>query len=122
MKWTRQVAWTLPVAALAVLALAAGGCQRADDKSAQANDKADDGWWCVEHGMPEAECAQCNPKLAAKLKKEGDWCKEHNRPESQCFICHPELKEKFAAEYRAKYGKEAPPMKEDSDDPNKGTK
>jgi hypothetical protein len=114
MRWTWRIAWAFPVAALAVLALAAGGCNRADDKSAQAkDDKADDGWWCAEHGMPEAECAQCNPKLAAKLKKEGDWCKEHNRPESQCFICHPELKEKFAAEYRAKYGKEPPPMIEE---------
>jgi hypothetical protein len=41
------------------------------------------------------------------------WCKEHNRPDSQCFICHPELKEKFAAQYRAKYGKEPPLMEEE---------
>ena len=60
--------------------------------------------------MPEAECAQCNPKLAAKLKKEGDWCKEHNRPESQCILCHPELKEKFAAKYpEPSNGKKTPP-------------
>jgi hypothetical protein len=101
---------------IAVVAVTAVGCHKAEDKTAQANDKGAEteahGWWCVEHGMPEADCAQCNPKLAAKLKKEGDWCKEHNRPESQCILCHPELKEKFAEDYRAKYGKEPPPMKE----------
>ena len=115
MRWTHRIAWTLPLA-LAALATAAGGCNRPEDKTAQTADKADDashGWWCAEHGMPEAECAQCNPKLAAKLKKEGDWCKEHNRPESQCILCHPELKEKFAAEYRRRYGKEPPPIEEE---------
>ena len=123
MMWNRRFACVLP-ALLAAVALTGVGCNKGDDKTAQtsdkqAADKVDDvshGWWCAEHGMPEAECAQCNPKLAAKLKKEGDWCKEHNRPESQCVICHPELKEKFAAEYRAKYGKEPPPMKEESAD------
>ena len=58
-------------------------------------------------------CAQCNAKLAAEFKKKGDWCREHDRPESQCFLCHPELKEKFAAQYGAKFGKEAPPIEEE---------
>ncbi len=71
------------------------------------------GWWCDEHGIPEEICGQCNVKLAAELKKKGDWCKEHDRPDSQCFICHPDLKEKFAAQYRAKYGKEPPPIEEE---------
>jgi hypothetical protein len=130
MMWNRWIASVLP-ALLAAFVLAGVGCDKREDKTAQATDKpaADKaeaeghGWWCAEHGMPEAECAQCNPKLAAKLKKEGDWCKEHNRPESQCIPCHPELKEKFAAEYRAKYGKEPPPMTEEStDDSGKGKK
>ena len=64
--------------------------------------------WCVEHGVPEDICAQCNAKVAANFKQQGDWCKEHNRPESQCFLCNPKLADKFAAEYEAKYGKKPP--------------
>ncbi|HJT78259.1 MAG TPA: hypothetical protein VJ739_13730 [Gemmataceae bacterium] len=112
-----------------VLALVAGGlligCGPTDNKGdakgkgdrppEQVAEKGHDhgGWWCDEHGVPEAVCAQCNTKLAAEFKKKGDWCKEHDRPESQCFLCHPELKEKFAAQYRAKYGKEPPPTEDD---------
>jgi hypothetical protein len=66
------------------------------------------GWWCVEHGIPEEDCAMCNTKLASALRKQGDWCEEHNRPDSQCFICHPEKAEKYAALYAAKYGKQPP--------------
>jgi hypothetical protein len=85
--------------------------------------KADDSetWWCKEHGMPEEICAQCNAKLAGEFKNKGDWCKKHDRPESQCFICRPELKEKFAAQYRARYGKEPPPMDEEKQAPEKET-
>ncbi|MBA4189378.1 MAG: RND transporter [Planctomycetaceae bacterium] len=72
--------------------------------------EADDGWWCKEHGVPEHDCAQCDAKVAAEYKKKGDWCKEHDRPESQCFICNPKRAEKFAAAYKAKYGKEPPPL------------
>ena len=64
--------------------------------------------WCVEHGVPEDICAQCNAKVAADFKKKGDWCKEHNRPESQCFLCNPKLEAKFAAEYETKHGKKPP--------------
>lgn len=64
--------------------------------------------WCKEHGVPESACTRCNEALVAKFKEKGDWCKEHNVPESQCFECHPELKEKFAAAFKAKYGKEPP--------------
>lgn len=71
---------------------------------------ADDGWWCKEHGVPEHDCAQCDAKVAAELKKKGDWCKEHGVPESQCFVCNPKRAEKFAALYRAKYGKEPPAL------------
>ncbi|HLQ43370.1 MAG TPA: hypothetical protein VK137_01465 [Planctomycetaceae bacterium] len=67
-----------------------------------------DGWWCDEHGVPEAECAQCDAKVAAAFQKKGDWCKEHDRPDSQCFICHPEKLAEYAAKYEAKYGKKPP--------------
>lgn len=66
------------------------------------------GWWCGEHGIPEAECSMCSAKVAAEFQRQGDWCQEHDRAESQCFVCHPENKEKYAAKYRAKYGKEPP--------------
>jgi len=67
---------------------------------------ADDhsGWWCAEHGVPEAECAQCDSSLIARFKQEGDWCEEHERPESQCFLCDASRFEKFAARYEAKFG------------------
>ena len=127
-KWAGAVVLPLAVAALAVV-----GCNqadtagRADRKQAVAQKAASDDsatWWCKEHGVPEEICAQCNPKVAAEYKKKGDWCKEHDRPDSQCFICHPELKEKFAAQYRAKYGKEPPPTEDDEtkDGTKKGVK
>ncbi len=70
-----------------------------------ANDHS--GWWCVEHGVPEEECALCDTSLVAVYKTRGDWCEAHQRPESQCFVCSPERFEKFAAQYKAKFG-EAP--------------
>jgi hypothetical protein len=110
---------SLLAASLVVL----GGCSNDDPKAGQskgtstpvAAKKVDDhsGWWCDEHGVPEEICGQCNAKYAAECKKKGDWCEKHDRPDSQCFICHPELKEKFAALYRAKYGKEPPPIEDD---------
>ena len=66
--------------------------------------------------MPEEICSQCSAKAATAFKKKGDWCKEHDRPESECFVCHPEVKEKFAAQYRAKYGKEPPPIEDEDKD------
>lgn len=66
------------------------------------------GWWCVEHGVPEGECALCDKSLVAKFKADGDWCEEHNRPESQCFICSPKRFDKFAATYEAKTGHKPP--------------
>lgn len=80
------------------------------EKAAEKGDGKDHGWWCAEHGIPEDDCALCNSKVAAEYKKKGDWCKEHDRPESQCFLCDPKRAEKFAAQYRAKYGKEPPPI------------
>ena len=77
---------------------------------AQAND------WCPEHGVPESVCTRCNESLTAGFKEKGDWCEEHKLPDSQCFVHHPELKEKFASAYKAKYGKDAPPMAEEKDE------
>jgi hypothetical protein len=94
-----------------------GGHAEADSdaRGAEKNKGHDhSGWWCDEHGVPEEVCAQCNARLAAEYQKKGDWCKEHDRPDSQCFLCHPELKERFAAQYRAKYGKEPPPTEDDA--------
>jgi hypothetical protein len=118
MLWRGALLYSLMLAVLVAL----GGCSQ-DTPKEQAKGKAttpeakkadDSGaWWCAEHGMPEDICAQCSAKLAGEFKKKGDWCKEHDRPESQCFLCHPELKEKFAAQYRAKYGREPPPMEEE---------
>lgn len=81
-----------------------------------------DGWWCGEHGIPEEECSMCSAKVAAEAKKKGDWCDKHDRAKSQCFICDPKLKETYAAKYRAKYGKEPPPIEEEKKDEGKETK
>ena len=74
--------------------------------------KVDDSetWWCREHGIPEHDCALCKKELVDGFKKKGDWCEEHARPESQCFLCNAKRAERFAAEYRARYGKEPPPI------------
>jgi cobalt-zinc-cadmium efflux system membrane fusion protein len=45
---------------------------------------------CKEHGVLEALCTRCNPKLAAVFQAKGDWCSEHGFPESVCPKCHPE--------------------------------
>jgi hypothetical protein len=109
--------WQGGVSLLPVVLVTLIGCSKDASKdqlkekvTTPASAKADDsqGWWCAEHGVPEENCGQCNAAYAAECKRKGDWCKEHDRPESQCFICQPKLKEKFAAMYRAKYGKEPP--------------
>jgi cobalt-zinc-cadmium efflux system membrane fusion protein len=45
---------------------------------------------CAEHGVLEAICTKCNPKLIPVFQAKGDWCGEHGFPESVCPICHPE--------------------------------
>ncbi len=45
---------------------------------------------CKEHGVLEALCTKCNPKLVPIFQAKGDWCAEHGFPESICPICHPE--------------------------------
>ena len=46
---------------------------------------------CLEHGVLEAVCTKCNPKLIPIFKAKGDWCAEHEFPESFCPLCHPDL-------------------------------
>ncbi len=84
---------------------------KADEKKESASNHS--GWWCNEHGVPEGECSMCNSKVAADFKKKGDWCDKHDRAKSQCFLCDPKLKEKYAAQYRAKYGKEPPAVEDE---------
>jgi hypothetical protein len=113
------VTLTIPIA---LISRATAGSGRQSDEPVQIATTQEDkeghdhsGWWCAEHGVPEEICSQCNPKVASECKKKGDWCKEHDRAKSQCFKCNPKLKEKFAAQYRAKYGKEPPPTEDDKE-------
>ncbi|HKB01292.1 MAG TPA: hypothetical protein VKD90_03690 [Gemmataceae bacterium] len=76
-----------------------------------------DNWWCREHGIPEEECLMCKPNAEAELKKKGDWCEKHEYAKSQCFACNPALRERYAAQYRAKYGKEPPEADENPGKP-----
>ena len=124
---------------LAVSVIVVGGCSNNAPKAEQtkktaARDqekptqvegkKVDDhsGWWCEEHGIPEAECSMCSAKVAKECKARGDWCEKHDRAKSQCFICDPSLKEKYAAKYRAKYGKEPPPIQDEVGEEKKAEK
>ncbi len=45
---------------------------------------------CAEHGVLEALCTKCHPKLIPIFKAKADWCAEHGFPESICPIHHPE--------------------------------
>lgn len=118
----QQKAWRMGgLLLLAAALIGFGGCTNEAPKVGQsdppkkvAEKKVHDhsGWWCDEHGIPEAECSMCSGKVAAQFKKKGDWCEKHDRAKSQCFLCDPSLKEKYAAVYRAKYGKEPPEPKE----------
>ncbi len=109
----------LSVGLLAVGAIALGGCGNSGstapagaatdgDVAATEVDQSHDGWWCVEHGVPEEECALCDTSLVVKFKEDGDWCDEHERPESHCFICSASRFDKFAARYEAKTGRQPP--------------
>jgi hypothetical protein len=48
--------------------------------------------WCGEHQVPESQCTQCDPSLAAAFKATGDWCEEHGLPKSHDRKHNPELK------------------------------
>jgi hypothetical protein len=107
-----------------IFALAASGvigCGSAGSKISQTQSQGKEkasasdhsSWWCDEHGVPEAECSACNAKVAAEFKKKGDWCDKHDRALSQCFICTPKARDRYAAVYRAKEGKEPPPVEDE---------
>jgi cobalt-zinc-cadmium efflux system membrane fusion protein len=109
----RVRAASFPLVVLGALAISGCGGAKGPEAGKQAMPAADSSStvavnWCVEHGVPEDICGQCNAKVAADCQQKGDWCKEHNRPESQCFLCNPKLADRFAAEYEAKYGKKPP--------------
>lgn len=57
--------------------------------------------FCAEHGVAEAVCTKCNPKLIAIFEAKGDWCAEHGFPESFCPTCRPELGGRPAVELGA---------------------
>jgi membrane fusion protein, heavy metal efflux system len=89
---------------LAALVVAATmtSCQDAERPASAARKNAAstspvEGAMC-EHGVLEAVCTKCNPKLAAVFQAKGDWCAEHGFPESFCPICHPERGGKPAAD------------------------
>jgi hypothetical protein len=48
--------------------------------------------WCEEHQVPESQCTQCDPKLAAAFKATDDWCEEHGLPKSHDRKHYPDLK------------------------------
>jgi len=101
------------IALIASLAVFTTGCGKQAD-SGNVKDGSQqvghdlDGWWCNEHGVPEAKCSLCSSQAAAKFKAKGDWCEKHNRAESQCFKCDPSRAEKFAKLYEAKSGHKPP--------------
>jgi cobalt-zinc-cadmium efflux system membrane fusion protein len=56
---------------------------------------------CAEHGVLQAVCTKCHPKLIPIFQSKGDWCAEHELPESVCPICHPERGGRPAVEVSA---------------------
>jgi hypothetical protein len=124
-QWTRGTLALLTAVFLTIGCAQSGDKEQAKknpDKAGNADKGNHDGWWCDEHGVPEAECSMCMSAAKAKklFKDKGDWCAEHNRAKSQCFICDPSLREKYAAVYRAKTGKEPPEPTDNM--PGKGEK
>jgi len=115
MQWNMSVR-ALSLGVLATAAIMLAGCSNSETSSEGAAqspavnnvDHSHGGWWCVEHGVPEEECALCDKSLVAKFKEEGDWCEEHSRPESHCFLCGPARFDKFATRYEVKTGHKPP--------------
>ena len=100
---------------LTLLFAAASGCGKKDDAklpaaakqaAAEPTNENDQAGICKEHGVLEALCTKCNPKLATIFQAKGDWCAEHGFPESVCPLCHPERGGKPAVDVT---GDDAPP-------------
>lgn len=94
----------IPVIALLILGTAcrskpeaSAGEERAETKAAAPAEGA----MCKEHGVVEAVCTKCNPKLAAVFQAKGDWCAEHGFPESFCPVCKPERGGRPTAEVKS---------------------
>lgn len=80
-----------PLAIVVVFVAAGCGSKSAEPGGSKpAEGPVADGAMCKEHGIAEAICTKCNPKLIPVFKAKGDWCDEHGFPESACPICHPE--------------------------------
>lgn len=93
-----------------VAALALSGCNEkaassrapaASASGASAASGAADGAMCAEHGVLEAVCTKCNPKLIPVFQAKGDWCQEHGFAMSFCPIHHPERAGRPAADVKA---------------------
>jgi cobalt-zinc-cadmium efflux system membrane fusion protein len=82
------------VTLVALVGLIGSGCAdreaEAEEAGSAAARPASSGEMCVEHGVLEAVCTKCNPKLIPVFQAKGDWCAEHGFPESFCPVCHPE--------------------------------
>src|SRR5262245_19155302 len=76
--------------ALVLALLGACGQGSPPEKPAPASGPPSSDALCKEHGVLEAVCTKCNPKLVPIFQAKGDWCKEHGFPESICPVCHPE--------------------------------
>ena len=90
------------VLTVALLALAAGCRSKPEAGAVEGHAEPNaarpaDGAMCKEHGVLEAVCTKCNPKLIPVFQAKGDWCAEHGLPESFCPLCHPERGGKPAA-------------------------
>ena len=86
-----------------VAALALSSCKgKASPKSEPpATEAAKEGAFCEEHGVLEAVCTKCNPKLIPVFQAKGDWCEEHGFPMSFCPIHHPERAGRPAADVKS---------------------
>ena len=94
--------------------LVAGACEKAPDEAALHDSRGPkpaaaaanaagpvEPGMCAEHGVLEAVCTKCNPKLIPVFQARGDWCTEHGFPESICPACHPERGGKPVADVAA---------------------
>ena len=86
---------------LAGAAACDGGGAAAGEQGAAGAAAAPADAFCSEHGVAQAVCTRCNPRLIPIFQAKGDWCAEHGFPESFCPTCHPELGGRPAADLAA---------------------
>lgn len=92
-----RVTWWI-VAALALSSCKGKTSSKTEEPTATA---AKEGEFCEEHGVLEAVCTKCNPKLIPVFQAKGDWCEEHGFPMSFCPIHHPERAGRPAADVKS---------------------